>query len=185
VRKLKISLLAATVIGFLSLTGGCKKTYTTNVSSADSVLSSPWMTFQMDEELIDQYGDSAYFASFNNSAITQAVVNDGVLLSYFGVEESTGTGTTTDTLAEAATEFGAYTTFAPGSVTIETYTSSENGAGDLSTNIYGYFYRYVIVPGSVLASTGLTKQQAKSMTYTALTAAIAKAKQTSNASITQ
>jgi len=185
VRKLKISLLAATVIGFASLNTGCKKTTENITQGTDSVYSSGWLTYQMQEVPLDNVGDSGYEATFTNSAITQAIVNNGVILSYLGVSESTGTGTTTDTLAESASEFGIYTTFAPGSVTIETYSTALNGAGDLSSDVSGYFYRYVIVPGSVLASTGLTKQQAKSMSYTAITAAIAKAKQASNASIPQ
>jgi hypothetical protein len=181
VRTLKISLLAAIVIGFASLTSGCKKTYTTNVTSADSVYSSGWLTID-DAIVTDSYGDTAYQQAFSNSAITQAIVSDGVVLSYLGYEAS-GTGTTTDTVAEAALEFDVYTTYAVGSVTIDSYPYDDGGYGDL--NGQGLFYRYVIVPGSVLATTKLTRQQAKSMSYTEITKALAAAKTSSPASITQ
>jgi hypothetical protein len=182
VRKLKIFFLAVTVIGFAALSGGCKKTYTTVVQSADSVSSSGWLTLSTQPTIIDSYGDTGYVQTFNNSAITSAVINDGVILSYLGYT-TTGTGTTTDTVAEAALEYDVYTTYQVGSVTIESPAADNGGLGDLTNS--GLFYRYVIVPGSVLATTNLTKQQAKSMSYTQITAALAKAKQTSNASITQ
>ena len=183
-RKLKISLLAATVIGFVFLTGGCKKTTENITQGTDSVYSSGWLTISTPVQT-DSYGDTIYQDVFNNSAITSAVVNDGVVLSYMGYTASTGSGTSVDTIAESALEFATYTLYAVGSVTIYTYPYDDGGFGDLTTANSGLLYRYVIVPGSVLASTKLTKQQAKSMTYTALTTAIAKAKQTSNASITQ
>jgi hypothetical protein len=184
VRKLKISLLAAIVIGFISMTGGCKKTTENITQGTDSVYSSGWLTIST-PVVTDQYGDTAYQETFTNSAITSAVVSDGVVLSYMGYTESTGTGTTTDTVAEQASEFGVYTSYVVGSVIIDSYPTDEGGYGDLTTGTSGLLYRYVIVPGSVLATTKLTKQQAKSMSYTEITKALTAAKTSSATSITQ
>lgn len=176
-RKLKIFLLAVTVIGFIALSGGCKKTTENITQGTDSVYSSGWLTID-DAAVIDSYGDTTYQQTFSNSAITQAIVSDGVVLSYFGYVSSG-----TDTAAEAASEFDVFTLYAVGSVTIESLPSDEGGFGDL--NGEGLFYRYVIVPGSVLATTKITKQQAKSMSYTAITKLLSAAKTSSPASITQ
>jgi hypothetical protein len=174
VRKLKIFFLAVTVIGFIALSGGCKKTYTTVVESKDTVSTSGWLTIN-DSIYLDSYGDTSYQETFGNSAITQAIVSDGIVLGYLGAASSG------DTIAALATEYFIYTTFAPGSVTIDSNPEDDGGSGDWS----GSLFRYVIVPGSVLATNNLTKQQAKSMSYTAITKLLSAAKTSSPASITQ
>jgi hypothetical protein len=70
-------------------------------------------------------------------------------------------------------------------VVIDSYEGDDGGAGDLSTSQTGYLFKYVIVPGSVLATNNLTKQQAKSMSYTAILKLLSTAKTSSPASITQ
>ncbi len=176
-RKLKIFLLAATVIGFVSLTGGCKKTYTTVVQDKDTVFSSGWLAISDTGEIVDNFGDTGYIQTFQNKAITSAVVSDGVVLSYLGYIVGTS-----DTASQQAIELGVQTIYQVGSVTIESVPPDNGGIGDL--NGEGLYYRYVIVPGNVLATMNLTPKQAKSMSYTAITAAVAKAKQSSPASIT-
>ncbi len=169
-RKLKIFFLAAIVIGFASLTTGCKKTYTTNVTTADSVYSSGWL------EITTSYvaSDSAYEATITNSAITQAIVSDGIVLPYLGYISSTN-----DTVGELASEDGVYTLFTVGSLqVISPY-------GDLTYANSGYFFRYVIVPGSVLSTNNLTKQEAKSLSYTEITKLTSGSKTSSATSITQ
>jgi hypothetical protein len=84
-----------------------------------------------------------------------------------------------------ASEYGVYTTYDVGSVTIDSYPADEGGTGDWSTSTTGFLYRYVIVPGSVLATNNLTKQQAKSMSFTQITKLLAAAKTSSATSITQ
>lgn len=182
-RTLKISLLAAIVIGFISMIGGCKKTYTTVVESKDTVSTSGWLTIS-DTVYTDNLGDTIYQETFTNAAVTQAIVSDGIVLGYLGSPESA-----TDTAAALASEYGVYTTFAVGSVTIDSYPQDYGGAGDMSTTLpngegSGDYFRYVIVPGSVLAASNLTKQQAKSMSYTAITKLLSAAKASSPASIT-
>jgi hypothetical protein len=178
VRKLKIFFLAVTVIGFVSLTGGCKKTYTTVVQNKDSVFSSGWLTISDTAEIIDNFGDTGYIQTFKNSAITSAVVSDGVVLSYLGYVVATA-----DTASQQASELAVSTLYQVGSVTIQSVPPDNGGIGDL--NGQGLFYRYVIVPGYVLTTNNLTKQQAKSMSYTEITKLLSTAKTSSPASITQ
>jgi hypothetical protein len=170
VRKLKIFFLAVTVIGFAALSGGCKKTYTTVVQSKDSVFSSGW------QEITTTYvsSDSAYEATITNSAITQSIVSDGVVLAYLGYVSSAN-----DTVGELAGEDGVYTLFTVGSLqVISPY-------GDLTYSNSGFFFRYVIVPGSVLATNNLTKQEAKSLSYTEITKLASGSRISSAPSITQ
>jgi hypothetical protein len=131
----------------------------------------------------DGQGDTAYVQTYNNSAITSAVVNDGIVLSYIGYISSSGTGT--DTIAEQAVEYDVATNFQTGSVTIESFPADDGGFGDLSTTSTGLLYRYVIVPGNVLTTTGLTRQQLKSMNFTEVTNVLNKAsRQSSSPAIT-
>jgi hypothetical protein len=166
VRKAKVLFLAVGAVGFFSLIGCSKSNNSTPVSQSDSVYSSGWLNIVMTVET-DQNGDTAYTQTFDNSGITAAVVNDGIVLSYIGF--SSTSGPTTDTIAEQALEYNVLTNFQVGSVNIESFPPDEGGFGDLSTASTGLFYRYVIVPGTVLATTGLTRQQLKSMNYTEVT----------------
>jgi hypothetical protein len=161
VRNLKISLLTAVIIGFVSLIGCTKKT-TTTIITPDSVYSSGWLSFSMTLQT-DQNNDSAYVTTFSNSKITPAVVNSGVVLSYLGFASTSGT--TTDTVGEQALEYDVLTNFQVGSIDIESFPFDQGGFGDISTSISGLYYRYVIVPGSVLAASGLNKQQWKSLNF--------------------
>jgi hypothetical protein len=175
VRKLKIFFLAVTVIGFVSLSGGCKKTYTTVVQSKDSVFSSSWLTIN-DSIYLDNYGDTSYQETFGNiGALTQSIISNGVVLTYLGLASGG------DTIASLAAENGVYTTYAVGNITIDSYPQDDGGAGIFT----GVLFRYVIVPGSVLATNNLTPQQAKSMSYTSITKLLTSAKTSSPASITQ
>jgi hypothetical protein len=167
VRKVKFFFLASTAIGFFSIVGCSKSNNSTPASNSDSVYSSGWLNISMTIQT-DQYGDTAYTETFTNSAITAAVVNDGIVLSYLGY--STTSGSTTDTIAEQALEYNVLTNFQVGSVTIESFPIDDGGYGDLGAD--GLMYRYVIVPGSVLTTTGLTRQQLKSMKYTEVTSAL-------------
>lgn len=165
-RTVKISLLAAFVIGLFSLIGCSKSSSSTPASTSDSVYSSGWLTIAMTLS-IDGNGDSTYTETFTNSAITAAVVDYGVVLSYLGYVQTVGTGT--DTSSEQALEFNTLTNYQIGSVTITSFPGDAGGYGDLSTASTGLLYRYVIVPGTVLATTKLTPQQLKSMNYTEVT----------------
>jgi hypothetical protein len=164
VRKFKIFFLAATIIGFFSMIG-CTKNNTTTVYTKDSVFSSGWLSFQMTPSI--SQGDTAYQTTFNNAAITSAVVDNGIVLSYLGFAQSSGTSS--DTISEQTLEYNTLTSYQIGSLTIESFSPNAGGFGDLSTNVTGLVFRYVIVPGNVLAATKLTPQQLKSMNYTEVT----------------
>lgn len=168
---LKIGFLTAAAIGFIILMGGmtgCTKKTTTTIITPDSVYSSGWLNFTMTAET-DQNNDTAYVSTFTNSKITQAVVNYGIVLSYLGYPS--GSGATSDTVAEQALEYDVLTNFQVGSVSIESFPIDQGGFGDLSTDNSNsdLYYRYVIVPGSVLTTTGLTRQQLKSLNFTEAT----------------
>jgi hypothetical protein len=169
VKNLKIGFLTAAAIGFIILMGGmtgCTKKTTTTVITPDSVYSSGWLDFSMTLN-VDQNNDTAYISTFTNSAITPAVVNDGIVLSYLGF--ASGSGATSDTVAEQALEYDVLTNFQVGSVNIESFPFDNGGFGDISTSNSGLYYRYVIVPGRLLTTTGLTRQQLKSLNFTEVT----------------
>jgi hypothetical protein len=168
VRKFKIFFLTAFVIGLFSVVG-CSKSNSnsTPASTSDSVYSSGWLSFQMTPEVSG--GDTVYQTTFTNAAITSAVVDNGIVLSYLGFAESSGTGTGNDTVSEQTLEYNTLTSYQIGSVTIESFPPDAGGFGDLSTNVTGLVFRYVIVPGRLLAATKLTPQQLKAMNYTEVT----------------
>jgi len=179
VSKLKFLLLAAPVIAFFSLTG-CNKTTNNITQGTDSVYTSGWFapTFTIS---VDQYGDSTYEQLVNNAAITSAVVNDGVVLSYLGVVGNINGSNAQDTVAELATDYGVYTTIEVGSLLIQSLPIDEGGLGDFTQD--GTFFRYVVIPGSVLATTKLTPQELKSMSFTEVTRVINSTRQTGPAII--
>ena len=148
-RKFKIFFLTATVAGIISMIG-CTKNNTTTVYTKDSVFSSNWTTLVMDSS---STSDGAWEQTISAPAVTASILDNGVVLGY-GAYVSTGT----DTVVEQAFEFGLYQTLSPGSIFLQSVFNNN-----------GLFYRYVIVPGSVLAGTKMTPQELKSMSYTEVT----------------
>jgi hypothetical protein len=149
VRKFKIFFLTATVAGIISMIG-CTKNNTTTVYTKDSVFTSNWTTLAMDSSSAT---NGAWEQTISAPAVTASILDNGVVLGY-GAYVSSGT----DTVVEQAIEFDLYQTFSVGSIFLQ--------AGFDNS---GLFYRYVIVPGSVLAGTKMTPQELKSMTYTEVT----------------
>lgn len=148
-RKFKIFFLTATVAGIISMIG-CTKNNTTTVYTKDSVFTSNWTTLAMDSSSAT---NGAWEQTISAPAVTASILDNGVVLGY-GAYVSSGT----DTVVEQAIEFDLYQTFSVGSIFLQ--------AGFDNS---GLFYRYVIVPGSVLAGTKMTPQELKSMTYTEVT----------------
>jgi hypothetical protein len=145
VRKVTIFFLTAATIGFFSLTS-CTKNTTTTVNHPDSVYTSSWVTLAV----VLNATDSLYEENITAPAITSAILQDGVILGY-GAYINTGNQ---DTVESAALEFGIYQTFSVGNILIQSVYQNS-----------GLFYRYVIVPGHVLTTKGLTPQQAKNLSY--------------------
>lgn len=144
-RKVSIFFLTATVIGFFSLTS-CTKNNTTTVNHPDSVYTSSWVTLAF----TPNYTDSLYEQKISAPAITSAILQDGVVLGYGAYIDPTSQ----DTVESAVLEFGIYQTFSIGNILLQSVYDNS-----------GLWYRYVIVPGHVLTTKGLTPQQARSLTY--------------------
>ena len=147
-RKFKIFFLTAIVIGFFSMIG-CTKNNTSTVYTKDSVYSSSWVTLAMSYNTTD----SAYEQTITAPAVTSSILNTGVVLGYGAYVNNNN-----DTVEEAALEFDMYQTFQVGAIFLQ--------SGFDNT---GLFYRYVVVPGSVLAATKVTPKELKAMSYTEVT----------------
>jgi hypothetical protein len=74
-----------------------------------------------------------------------------------------------DTVVENALEFDMYQTFSVGNILLQ--------AGFDNS---GLWYRYVVVPGHVLTTKGLTPMQARSLTYAEITRIISPAAKQGN-----
>ena len=158
VRKVSILVVAALAIGVVSMVS-CSKSGSTTITTKDSVYYSPWMTISMSPT---DAGDTAYVETISASSVTAAVVSGGAVLTYLGEPGYPSAG---DTAAENAIEFGLTTTLIPGSIELESY----GYLNDFSTGNSTLLVRYVVIPGTVLETTGLTRQQLKSMNFTEVT----------------
>jgi hypothetical protein len=161
VRNLKIFFLASTIVGFFSLIGCSKSNNNNNNSSSgkDSIYYSQWMTIAMQPT---DAGDTIYTETISAPKVTSAVADGGAVLSYLCEPGFPNTG---DTTVTNAVEFGMYTTFVPGSIQLTTL----GYLNDYSTSITHLLYRYVVIPGTVLTTKGLTPKQARSLTYAEVT----------------
>lgn len=157
-RTVKISILAVILVGLFALVS-CSKSNNSTTVVKDSVYYSPWLTIAMAPT---DAGDTIYTETISASHVTASIVRGGAVISYLGEPGFPATG---DTAAESATDFGLFTTVAPGSVELSSF-----GLGnDFSTSNSGLVFRYVVIPGTVLATTKLTPQELKSMSYTEVT----------------
>jgi hypothetical protein len=145
VRKVKIFFLSSAVVGFFSLVGCTKKT-TTTIDHPDSVYTSNWVTL----EFTPNYTDSLYEEKITAPAITSDILQNGVILGYGSYIDPVSQ----DTVESAALEFGIYQTFSINTILLQSIYDNS-----------GLWYRYVIVPGHVLTTKGLTPQQARSLSY--------------------
>jgi hypothetical protein len=112
--------------------------------------------------------DSLYYEDFSNKKLTASTISKGAVLGYFGYPASAG-----DTIVENTSEFtaiyGVQQVFSVGSLEVD-------ALSDLSyTSTTGFLYRYVIIPGNVLANTSLknlSKDQLSRMSFTDVTKAV-------------
>jgi hypothetical protein len=109
-------------------------------------------------------GDTIYTGTVSASHITASIVHSGAVLTYLGIPGDPAAG---DTAAESAIDYGLYTTLVTGSIQL----TSLGYLNDFTTSTgpYGFVFRYVVIPGTVLATTKLTPQQLKSMNYAEVT----------------
>lgn len=139
-------MLASTVIGLFSLTG-CTKNNTTTVNHPDSVYTSAWITLQMNPVV----ADSDFEENITAPAITSSILQTGVVLGYGAFLDNNN-----DTLVANALEF-MLESFTVGNILLQ-------GADNT-----GLWYRYVVIPGHVLTTKGLTPVQARSLSYAEVT----------------
>lgn len=154
--KSKIFFLASAVVGLFSLFS-CTKNNNTTVTVKDSVYYSPWLNISMSPT---NAGDTAYTGQISASRLTQSILSSGAVLTYLGAPGQPSAG---DTAAESAVDYGLYSELVPGSITLLSF----GYLNDFSTSNSALLYRYVIVPGSVLETTGMTAKELQSKSYTA------------------
>jgi hypothetical protein len=165
-KKLKLLAIAFLGIAFVSIVS-CKKGDTgpagpAGAAGPDSVIHSTWIPLSMTLQ-VDANNDSSYTQSITALNITQEIIDSGVVLSYIeNLFVNDGS------IVDVSDYGGGYldVTYNVGVINITSY------FGDLS----GAYYRYVIIPGSILATNsvlkGYTKQQLKSVDYATITKAL-------------
>ncbi len=159
-KNLKLFLLPAVIIGLLSVVGCSKSGGNTTVVKTDSVFYSAWIPLKMSFDNTD----SVYFETIAAKSLTQTILSKGVILTYVGYDNLQSV--TPDTVVENAAdvlqqywEVGNITVYAP-----YPYDFTWNPTQDL-----GYLFRYVLIPGSIVASTSIGKYDLKTLKKMTLT----------------
>ncbi|HVS96186.1 MAG TPA: hypothetical protein VHE54_06860 [Puia sp.] len=139
--KLKLVLLAATGASFGAMVS-CSKSNNNNNggsnSGSDSVLYSNWIPLHL--VISGTPSDSVYEQKITANALTQTVLNKGLVMVY---ANETGSG---GQYINYVSDFGIYPTFGVQAIYLDAY----NYAGyQLSTNQIVDSVRYVIIPGKV------------------------------------
>jgi hypothetical protein len=164
VRKLKFVFPALfAVVSFASLfsVSSCKKTYTTVVQ--DSIYYSPWIPFKMTYDS----RDTLYFQDFPTKKLTAKVISSGVVLGYGGFPA--GGDTVIQSLSELTALYGVQQILWPDTIEVQSLSDLSYSANS------GLLYRYVIIPGNVLATTSLkdmSHDQLSKMKFTDIQQAI-------------
>lgn len=165
-RKLKIVFSALFLIvsfsALISVTG-CKKTYNTVVQ--DSVYYSSWTPLALTMH-VGTNNDTVYYQDFNNSRITAKIISRGAVIGYFG--QIVNKDTTLSVASDWATYYGVLQQLQVGVLDLSALV-------DISYSKGGFLYRYVIIPGNVLANSSLkdmSKDQLSKMKFTDLQQAL-------------
>jgi hypothetical protein len=163
VRKAKIlfPILVTLTIGAVSMIS-CSKSNNSTTVVKDSIYYSPWENIVMSPT---DGGDTIYTGTISASSITETILSSGAVMTYLGEPGYPSAG---DTAAEIAVDYGLYCTEVPGAIDL----TSLGYLNDFSTGNYGFLFRYVVIPGTILETTGLTRQQLKSMSFTEVTKAL-------------
>jgi hypothetical protein len=168
--KIVFSALFA-IVSFAALfsVSACKKTYNTVVQ--DSIYYSSWTPLAMSFNT----SDSLYYQDFNNSKITAKVIDHGAVLGYFGAVSSGDT--TISSASEWPTYLGVLQQLQVGVLDLSSYYNLSYPNGDVP-----FLYRYVIIPGNVLANSSLkdlSKDQLNKMKFTDIQKALNNAQSSS------
>ncbi|HTQ26606.1 MAG TPA: hypothetical protein VMI35_00685 [Puia sp.] len=178
--KLFLVLLSPVVLGMI----GCSKGSTgpagpQGPAGPDSVIHSAWIQLNMTAYL-DNYNDTFYYQAISAPAITQGVLDSGIILTYLDVPDP---NTGADNLVSAAVYIQEY--YALDSIFLYSFAG---GGATSGVDYSGLSYRYVVVQGTIKDGTiasgpakGLTLKQLQNMTYAAVQKLFGlPAKQTSN-----
>src|SRR5258708_22607565 len=101
-----------------------------------------------------------YFQDFANSKLTAKVISNGAVLGYLAYPSNGDT--VVQSVAELTTFLGVQQIFTAGTIELQAFYDLTYSA----SSGQGYLYRYVIIPGNVLASTslkGLSQDQLSKM----------------------
>jgi hypothetical protein len=132
---------AVLVFASLFTVTSCKKTYNTVVQ--DSIYYSPWIPFKM---TFDSQ-DSVYYQDFATKKLTAKIISSGVVLGYGGYPA--GKDTVIQSLSELTAFYGVQQIIWPDTIEVQSFANLSFTANS------GLLYRYVIIPGNVLATTSL------------------------------
>jgi len=124
----------------------------------DSVIHSGWITLNMTQTIFSP-GDTAYLQTLVTPALTQRIIDSGIILTYVAFKDNSNV-----TNVLSATPYFTVIIYYTDSIYLEA-----------PIDLTGIFFRYVLVPGSVSAGTvvsgpakGMTVAQLKTMSYAAI-----------------
>ena len=121
----------------------------------DSVIHSNWIVLNM----VSHDNDTTFDETLSAPAITQKILDSGIILTYISVQDNTNT-----TLVFNAAPYFLSEIFSPGQIDLVA-----------PADFTGVNYRYVVIPGSTTAGTitsgpakGLTVSELRAMSYSAV-----------------
>jgi hypothetical protein len=166
VKNLKLFFLAALAAGCVSMIGCSKSSNSsTPAAAADSVLYTNWTPLSMAGN-VDASNDTFFTQSVTAQAITQHVLNTGIIIGYVRGVDNNG-----DTLIVNASTLMTEN-FYVGSIYLE---SDPFQIGTAGVDYTGFDFRYVVIPGRI-ATTGtgnseqtFTPAQLRAMSYSTIT----------------
>lgn len=177
-KKIKLFSLPAlaVVIGLYSCSkGDTGATGAKGPAGPDSVYHSVWIAIDLVGQVSD--GDSLYQQDVPAPNLTQAILDSGMIVSYidYVFANPNGPGTISD--VEPLSGTGITEDYLVGNIYYTAQAWSNGGAAAYYNGANGaYELRYVLIPGSVLATSealkGLTKAQISTMSYDKLTSIV-------------
>jgi hypothetical protein len=170
----KLTLLSFVFIGIIYSMVGCSKNSTGSTgpqgpAGPDNVTYSPWIAFNMTYEGIDtsvSANDSVYFQGISTVTLTQNVLDSDLVLLYVQTDFGTNGAETVIDAADLAPYLDVE--YSLNTISLTSY------GGNLIN--YGYTaFRFVIIPGTILATDSYLKNYTKEQLKTADYSVIAKA----------
>lgn len=160
-KKLLYVSLAAALVALLSFPS-CSKgpKGDTGPAGPDSVFHSPWLTLNMSDSVETGLNDTVAVQNVFAPAITQSIIDGGMILTYIGVPDNNGNVVEEENAGE-----NMEVTISVGAIYLRSFI-------DFST----YDFRYVVIPGTIVAqiesTTGMSQTQIRNMSYSDLNKAL-------------